>query len=96
MQNVVAASKPHSRTDLSLEDMMARTPAVKEDLVREFFTRAGDGRSVEVGGSFSASPEQGRRLIQAFLEIESAEIRARILNLVVSLSRPPGRADQSQ
>ena len=74
---------------------MARTPAVKEEFVRELFTRA-DARPNEVGGSSSASPEEGRRLIQAFLGIESAEIRARILNLVVSLSRLRGRADPSQ
>jgi hypothetical protein len=85
-----------SRTDLGLEDMMARTPAVKEDLVGVGFMRTDDGRADVVRDSLPASPEEGRRLIRAFLGIQSAEIRDRIVNLVATLASLRGRPDPGQ
>jgi hypothetical protein len=79
-----------------LENMMARNPAVKEDLFQERFTRTDEGRADKVRDSLPASPEEGGRLIRAFVGIERAEIRNRIVDLVESLARLPGRPDLAQ
>jgi hypothetical protein len=80
---------------MSLEKkMMARTPAVEVNLIsRHGDTEQDPERDDRARKSFAASPEEGRRLIQAFLGIESAEVRDCVVSLVISLSSLPGRTN---
>ena len=66
---------------------MAHTPAVEENLInRHDDTEQNPERDDRARKSFAASPEEGRRLIRAFLGIESAEVRDCIVSLVISLA----------
>jgi hypothetical protein len=67
--------------------MMARTPVVEEDLInRHRDAQRNPERDDQARKSFVASPAEGRRLIQAFLRIQSAELRESIINLVTNIS----------
>jgi hypothetical protein len=69
---------------------MARAPVVEEDLInRHRDTQPNSERDDRAGKSFAASPEEGRRLILAFLRIQSAELRESIINIVTNLSINP-------
>ena len=63
---------------------MPRVPVVERILSnRHGDTQQNDDRA---RNSFAASPEDGRRLIQAFLRIQSAELRESIIDLVTNIS----------
>jgi hypothetical protein len=46
----------------------------------------------EVAPGYGAKPEEGARLIRAFLKIESQPIREAIISFVETLQRTPGAA----
>jgi hypothetical protein len=80
---------------MSLEKkVMARIPAVEVNLIsRHGDTEQNPERDHRARKSFAASPEGWRRLIQAFLGIESAEVRNCVVSLVIGLSSLPGRTN---
>jgi hypothetical protein len=66
---------------------MSRVPAVEGILNnRHGDTQHNHERDDRARKSFAASPEEGRRLIQAFLRIQSAELRESIIDLVTNIS----------
>ena len=66
---------------------MPRVPVVERILSNcHGDTQQNHERDDRARNSFAASPEEGRRLIQAFLRIQSAELRESIIDLVTNIS----------
>jgi hypothetical protein len=67
---------------------MARIRAVEETLNSGHAdTQLYEKRDSQARKSFAASPEEGRRLIQVFVRIQSAELRESIISLMINIAQ---------